>query len=61
MSWICIRCSERHLDGADSMGFGLCKACREKVRLKNAEERAAMIAARKKRKAAGTRPKASRK
>ncbi len=31
MSWICAGCSERHSDGLDIVGFGLCKVCREKT------------------------------
>lgn len=45
MSWMCVGCSERHLDGTGAMGFGLCKVCHEKMRIRNAEKRAAMIAA----------------
>lgn len=48
MSWMCIECSERHLDGINTMGYGLCKKCQEKIKAKNAKERAAMLAAKKK-------------
>jgi hypothetical protein len=51
MSWMCIRCSERHLDGMGTMGFGLCKLCHEKMKAKNAEERAAALAAKRKKSA----------
>ncbi len=32
MSWVCTYCSERHSDSFDTIGFGLCDSCREKVR-----------------------------
>ncbi len=48
MSWMCIGCSERHLDGMGTMGFGLCKICHKKMKVKSAKERADMIAAKKK-------------
>jgi len=34
----------------DGMGFGLCKTCADKARAKKAKEKAAMLAARKKKK-----------
>lgn len=50
MSWMCIGCSERHLDGIGTMGFGLCKVCQAKMKAKHAKERADMIAAKRKKK-----------
>lgn len=36
------------MDGISTMGYGLCKKCQEKIKARNAKERAAMIAAKKK-------------
>lgn len=48
MPWICTSCSKRFDDGLQVLGFGLCKTCRDKKKIQKSKERAAMLAARKK-------------
>jgi hypothetical protein len=44
MSWLCIVCAQRHIDREETMGFGICKSCRENIKAKKAKERADMLA-----------------
>ena len=49
------------MDKISTMGYGLCKKCQEKVKAKNAKERGAMIAAKKKKSKKMAKPRSKRK
>ena len=36
MSWKCVGCSEQEADNNEVMGFGLCKECQTKARIRAA-------------------------
>lgn len=46
MSWICISCSQKHIEDNDDMGFGVCDKCQEKIKVRKAKEKTALLAAR---------------
>ena len=49
------------MDSISTMGYGLCKKCQEKVKVKNADKRAAMIAAKKKKRSKTAKPRSKKK
>ena len=48
MSWMCVRCSERHGGSFGDMGYGLCKECDTIIKVAKAEKKEKEMKARKK-------------